>query len=154
MLKHVDFNKCKTIVELGPGNGVFTRQIIEKMTDDARLFSFETNETFYENLVQKIDDPRVHIYNESAEYIVERLNKNGLHYADCIISALPLTVIPNEAKANIMKASYALLKEGGTYVQFQYSLNARKLFKKTFKEVKIDFTPLNIPPAFLYKCTK
>ena len=40
-LKSVDFSKAKVIVELGPGTGVFTKGILDKMTDDAKLFSFE-----------------------------------------------------------------------------------------------------------------
>lgn len=154
MMKHVDFKKAEVLVELGPGTGVFTKQIIENMSQKATLLVFETNETFYEALVTKIDDPRVKIYNESAENIVARLEENGFHKTDCIISSLPLTVIPKEVKSNIMKAAYKALKEGGNYVQFQYSLNAHKLLKRTFKKVKLDFTPLNVPPAFLYKCVK
>ena len=41
----------------------------------------------------------------------------------------------------------------GVYVQFQYSLNAHKLLKKKFNKVTLDFTPINMPPAFVYRCT-
>ena len=29
MIANIDFNKCKCIVELGPGTGVFTERILE-----------------------------------------------------------------------------------------------------------------------------
>lgn len=154
MMKHVDFKESKVLVELGPGTGVFTKQIIDNMEPDAQLFVFETNETFYNALIQKINDPRVKIYNKSAEDVVEVLAENGHHHTDCIISSLPLTVIPKDIKSNIMNAAYKALKKGGFYVQFQYSLNAYKLFKRTFDTVKLDFTALNVPPAFLYRCQK
>lgn len=154
MLKHVDFEDSKILVELGPGTGVFTQQIIEKLTADSVLYVFETNKTFYNDLILKINHPQVKIFNESAENVVEILKKDGHEQADCIISSLPLTVIPSEIKSRIMDAAHKALKEGGFYLQFQYSLNALRLFKRTFKNVKLDFTPLNVPPAFVYKCVK
>ena len=47
MLENVDFNSAKVIVELGPGTGVFTKKIIEKMAEDAVLLVFELNDNFF-----------------------------------------------------------------------------------------------------------
>ena len=41
MLKNIDFENARILIELGPGNGVFTEKIIEKMHPDAKLLVFE-----------------------------------------------------------------------------------------------------------------
>lgn len=152
MLGGIDFNNTKCIVEFGPGTGVFTRKAIEKMSNDCFLLVFETNEAFYIKLKQEINDPRVLVLNDSAEKIGEILKEQNQPKADVILSSLPLTVFPKELKESILSASLDALKKDGIYVQFQYSLNALKLLKGKFNSVKLAFTPINMPPAFVYRC--
>jgi phosphatidylethanolamine/phosphatidyl-N-methylethanolamine N-methyltransferase len=153
MLKPIDFSTAKVIVELGPGNGVFTKGLLKKMLPDAKLFSFELNENFYEHIKKEITDDRLVLLNQSAENIPEVLASYGFTKAHFIVSSLPLAVIPQDSKINIIRAAVEHLDENGFYIQFQYSLNAKKLLEENFKEVKIDFTPANIPPAFVYRCS-
>ena len=44
-------------------------------------------------------------------------------------------------------------KDYGECDKFQYSLNAKDLLYKKFSSVDITFTPLNLPPAFVYHCS-
>ncbi len=154
MLQDIDFSTAKVIVELGPGTGVFTKKIIEKMTPDTQLFVFELNEAFIHSLQRKIQDPRVHLIHDSAENIGQYLAEKGIKEADAVISSLPLTNFPKEVKENILDESKRIMKKEGYYVQFQYSLNAKKLIKERFSKVEIRFTPINFPPAFVYSCQK
>ena len=152
MLENIDFASCKTLVELGPGTGVFTDLIIERMAPDAKLFVFELNDEFYKNLAVRIDDSRVHILHDSAEYIQKYLGKN--EKADVVISSLPLMVFPEELRNNVIKESHNSLKDTGKYIQFQYSLQSKKLLQSTYEDVTVKFTIKNLPPAFVYTCTK
>jgi len=152
MLKDIDFSKAKVIVELGPGNGVFTKGILDRMAPDAILFSFELNENFCNYIRKTIKDDRLVLLNQSAEHIGAALKEYNFHKTDYIISSLPLAVIPKEVKENVLIACTKYLDPDGLYVQFQYSLNAKKLLKETFKQVDIKFAPVNIPPAFVYTC--
>lgn len=154
MLKPIDFSKAKVIIELGPGNGVFTKGILSKMAPDAVLFSFELNTAFYEFIAKSIDDPRLILINDSAEKMEEYINKHNFRTADYIVSSLPLAVIPEDIKNKVIAVSANLLTEEGKYIQFQYSLNAKKLLEANFKKVKINFTAINIPPAFIYSCSR
>ena len=148
----IDFVEVKCVVEYGPGTGVFTKEILKRMNPDAILIIFETNPSFYNNLKETISDERALILNESAEKIGEYLELKNIDKADYIISSLPLTVFPKELKENILKNSVDCLSEKGEYIQFQYSLNAHKLLKSNFSNVKLAFSLLNMPPAFVYKC--
>jgi len=150
MLKNIDFNSSKLIIELGPGTGVFTDLIIEQMAKDAQLYVFELNKNFYANLVDKINDPRVKILNDSAENIEKYIDKK----VDLIISSLPLMVFSNKLRENVITTSYKSLKKDGIYLQFQYTLQSKKILQKTYEKVDVSFTMKNIPPAFIYYCTK
>ena len=154
MLDKVDFDNSRVLVELGPGTGVFTQLIIDKMSADSILLVFELNDHFFEQLTKRFNDPRVHLIHDTAENIQEYLDKHNLHKADVIISSLPLAVFPRDLRNRLLTASHDALKENGTYVQFQYSLQSWKNLERTFRKVSIGFTMLNLPPAFVYTCLK
>lgn len=152
MLRNIDFSKKKVIIELGPGTGVFTREIIKRMTPDSILLVFEINDVFYHDLSKKISDSRVHLIHDSAVKIEEYLNQHGLQEADVVISSLPLAVIDANIRTAILENSKKSLKKGGKFIQFQYSLQSKKMLKKLYNEVEISFTIFNFPPAFVYVC--
>ena len=152
MLKNIDFSSAKIIVELGPGTGIFTDMIIQRMAPDAKLFIFELNDDFHNALAARISDHRVKIFHESAESIQSKLNQG--EQADVVISSLPLMVFPETLRKNVVSESYISLKKDGVYIQFQYSLQSKKLLEATYERVSLSFTIKNLPPAFVYTCYK
>ena len=62
----LNFEQPKIIVEFGPGNGVFTKKLLSRLSDDSQLIVFEINEFFYQQLLQ-INDSRLTVINASAE---------------------------------------------------------------------------------------
>lgn len=153
MLNDVDFSKDLVLVEFGPGTGVFTDEIISRMTEKSVLYVFELNEVFFDSLNKRIKDPRVKLFHDSAEKVELFINKDNYHHADYVLSSLPLAVIPENVKLEILEVSKKVLGDHGKYIQFQYSLNAKKLLKSYFKRMHISFTAINIPPAFVYTCS-
>ena len=154
MVKTIDFSSANIVIELGPGTGVFTKEILKNMNPESKLFAFELNDTFYDILRKKISDDRLILIHDSAEKMQEYLHKNGIVKADVVGSALPLSVFSDHLRDAVLDASNDCLKENGQYVQFQYSLHSKKHIKKRFKKMSIDFTALNLPPAFIYSCKK
>lgn len=152
MLENIDFKNAKTLIELGPGNGIFTDLIIQRMASDAKLYVFELNDEFHDTLAVRITDPRVTIIHDSAEFLEKYLGEN--EKADCVISSLPLMVFPEKLRDSVTSAAYDILKSSGKYVQFQYSLQSKKMLEKKYQKVSIRFTIKNFPPAFVYTCTK
>lgn len=154
MCNKINFEEADVILELGPGTGVFTHEILKRAKKDAKIILMELNEEFYHLLIKTFDDPRIEILLQSADEIQEVLNERNIEKVDAILSSLPLTVIPKEIKAKIVSSSFEALKNNGVYVQYQYSLNAKKLLKSTFGKLDIGFVPLNVPPAFVYTAIK
>lgn len=155
MLKSIDFKTARVIVEYGPGNGIITHEILNRMHSDAILICFEVNTQFYQYLKQ-IDDKRLIVLNSSAENIKEVLEKLNISSADYFISSLPLTIIPKIIAENILKKSKDALSPSGQFIQYQYSLRFYHKIKQIFgkNNVILKFEFVNIPPAFIYKCIK
>lgn len=152
MLAPINFEKAKIIVELGPGNGVFTKGLLQRMSPEAKLFSFELSENFFKHINLKIRDERLTLINDSADKLEQYLNIEGITEVDYVVSSLPLAVIPEEVKTKVLNACVKVLGAKGKFIQFQYSLNAKKLLQSKFNDVKHKFVPVNIPPAFVYQC--
>jgi phospholipid N-methyltransferase len=53
MLRNIPFDKAKVIVELGPGTGIFTEKIMQRLNPDTHLVVIELNDVFYQNLAAK-----------------------------------------------------------------------------------------------------
>ena len=148
----IDFNKAVNIVEFGPGTGVFTKELLKRMKPEAKLFVFETQKSFCDMIAEEIKDDRMILINDTAEKIGDYLAQHGLKEADYIVSSLPFTVIPTQIKNSILNQAVKYLSKKGLFTQYQYSLNAHKLLKSKFKEVKVRLSPFNLPPAFIYTC--
>lgn len=153
MLRPIRFNKARCIVEYGPGTGIFTLKLLEKLHPEGKLLVFEVNKEFSESLKQ-INDPRLIVINDSAEKIESYLRQYNCPHADFIVSSLPLTVLPENMVHNILINSKYCLSDSGAFIQFQYSLKLRPKLNSIFQRVKIRFTFFNIPPAFVFICRK
>lgn len=152
MVKYVDFDKARCIVELGAGDGSITEQILKKMGPDSKLLCFEINEKLCEDLHRQYDkDPRIQIIQDDAKKVGEYIKNAGFDYADAVISAIPFVIIPED---DIIIESHKYLRPGNNYVQLHYSLIAKKRYERIFGNAKIDFVMLNVPPAFIHICNK
>ena len=151
MIDPIDFKTVKCIVEYGPGTGTITLELLKRMPKDSILLAFEINKEFCDKLAE-INDPRIKVISDSAENLVEYLKQNNIEKVDYIVSSLPFAMIPNPIVRNILAVAKKVLGTTGTYIQYQYSLNALRKLKNTFKNVDLNFTPMNIPPAFVFVC--
>ena len=154
MCDKIDFDNAKNIVELGPGTGVFTEELLKRAPKDCRIFVIELNEEFYDFLKERFDDSRMVLLRESADNLDEILAKYDVNEVDAVLSSLPLAVIPDQIKKRIVIQSHDVLRQGGVFVQYQYSLNAKRLLEMKFNNLKLGFVAVNIPPAFVYHGVK
>ena len=154
LLSYINFEDAHNIIELGPGDGVITAHLLKSMKQDSHLYSFEINEIFIEYLQANFKDQRLSIMPVSAELIKPELAKYGVNQVDYIVSAMPFTILPEQLTDSIITNCYEMLKPGGKFIQFHYSLQAKKYYIKVFKHIQIKFVALNVPPAFVMVCDK
>ncbi|MFL5762504.1 MAG: class I SAM-dependent methyltransferase [Bacteroidia bacterium] len=153
MVDPIDFESVSCIVEFGPGTGIITQELLNRMPKNATLLAFEINTEFCDSLKKKISDPRLKVICDSAEKLEDYLRENHIAKADYVVSSIPLALIPNPVVNAVLEVVKKVLNVKGAFIQYQYSLNAYKKLKKTFNNVNLNFTPMNIPPAFVFTCT-
>ena len=140
----------KVVVEFGTGYGNITQEILRRLPDDGKLYTFEVNEEFVETVNNTIQDPRLVVINDGAQnfgkYVTEKV--------DCFISTIPFTLIPKEICIDIVEKSYKALNAERYFCKAQYSKLHFKKFSAIFDECTTDIVLDNLPPAHIYFCKK
>ena len=150
-----------TVIELGPGTGVFTRVIAEQVKADALVLAFEIDAALARELQARL--PRVRVVNDSAEHLKDHLRALGREAADAILSGLPWANFSRELQQRLLGAVVAGLRPGGRFATFAYIPAAyfpagrrfRSLLETSFSRVETTRVVYrNFPPAFVYRCAK
>ena len=153
MMAKVNWERARVLVELGPGVGTITREILKRMRPDAVLVVIELNEEFVEYLGGTIRDPRVRIIHGSAAHVRAILAEQALAPADYIISGLPYRNMTETQLREILDESRLALRAEGSMLLFQYTRTLLPYLESSFSSVKQNFQPLNILPALIFHCT-
>jgi phospholipid N-methyltransferase len=111
------------ILEVGPGTGSVTKEILRHLHPDDRLDLVEINPRFIALLQERFEKEwQFRFYRDQAQIIhspVEELPGEGLY--DFIVSGLPLNNFPVSQVRSIFRAYDRLLKPGGTLTYYEYS---------------------------------
>ena len=146
--------KGSVVLELGPGTGVFTKEILNRLPKDGILISIEFNETFAKYIRENIVDDRLILITGDALLMKKYLTENGIDKVDYIVSGLPLGHFSKDLKNKILTEAKNCLKDDGIFIQFEYFLAGIKSVKRVFPKVDIGFELFNFPPAFVMECKK
>jgi len=153
VVERIDFSRARYIAELGPGTGVFTQAILERLAPDGQLLAVDTNPAFIEQLRREMPDPRLHPVEGSAERIDALVAEAGWPRVDAVISGIPYSLLPKPVMRGILQATRRALGEsGGLFVGYQYSRMLRPHLLDVFGNVHYRSVLLNLPPAFVYTC--
>jgi phospholipid N-methyltransferase len=153
IIKNIDFKRADRIIELGPGNGRITSDLLEKMRPAAVLYAFEVNKAFCKEL-EGIGDKRLKVFNESAADIRQFIDGHRHRGITYIVSSIPFGILPEEECDRIMEAIRDVSDSGTVFIQYSYSIIQYRRYKKYFPKVRMQFELINIPPAFIFICTK
>jgi len=164
MLETIDFAAARTLVEFGPGPGNVTRVIASRLQPTTRFFAIEANPAMAAVFHGRF--PGLRLHEGSAANVCEFCVKEGLppsNSVDAIISGLPWAAFADELQNSILEAAVRVLRPGGQMVTFAYHtgllMPAGKRFARTLprhfsKVEKSRPVWFNLPPAFVYRCTK
>ncbi|MCG1023389.1 class I SAM-dependent methyltransferase [Sutcliffiella horikoshii] len=155
MAEQINYKNTKTIIELGPGTGVFTKEILKRKKADTTLILIEINQTFVKQLQSQFKDvPNLHIIHGSAENMKDYLQELHLSKIDVVLSGLPFTSMPAAVSKNILNRISDFLDDDGSFLTFQYSLVKKAFIQQFFQSIELKKVWGNLPPAYVLSCKK
>ncbi|MBN1419728.1 MAG: methyltransferase domain-containing protein [Planctomycetes bacterium] len=160
MLRGAGLRDGSTVVELGPGTGSFTREIVEAIGPAGRLIAIDRNEAFVRILRERF--PRADFICGDARSVDGALRQRGVGPIDAVISGLPFANFDLEAQRSVLRAVRASLGPGGRFATFQYhhswwlpsARRFRRILHRTFDGYRAQAVLWNLPPAFVLKSEK
>lgn len=144
----------QVILELGPGTGVFTRELVRRFPS-ARIVAVELNERFAGHLRGAV--PGATVVNGCASRLDAHLAGLGYTPADvaAVVSGLPLLVLPGDLPRRVFGSVAGALRPGRRFVQFTYSQKAWRRFDATgFRPDPPRRVWRNFPPAVVLPFTR
>jgi phosphatidylethanolamine/phosphatidyl-N-methylethanolamine N-methyltransferase len=161
MLSGFRLEQSETVIELGPGTGAFTSQILKRIGKGTTFFALELDPEFVRALRRRF--PGLVVHNDSAERMADYLTLHGKDKADYIVSGLPWASLPLKVQDNILSSVVRCLRPGGMFTTFGYvharwfpnALRLKQRLERDFTRVEISQVVWrNFPPAFIYRCSR
>lgn len=137
------------ILELGPGTGVITKEIIRLMRPGDHLDIVELDPDFYKLIRKKYTSDNIAVHGLN---VLDFEHNDGY---DFIISSIPYDQIPSDITKSIWKKKLAMTTEGGRisyykYYKFNY-IRCRYEWMINRKYLTREKLVLrNMPPAMVY----
>ena len=148
MVSGLALSKMKYVVELGPGTGVFTDILVQKLSPDCKVLLIELEESYIENLKNNYDS-RFEVIQTSACNLNYLLAERGISNVDLVISGLPFNM-PVEVKTKLQSTLLDLTNNGTIMRWFTYFPWLMKKHYLGFNLRKASFVAWNFPPMWIY----
>jgi phospholipid N-methyltransferase len=150
VLKCGDISTARVVVELGPGTGVLTREMLKRMPADGRLVAVEINRSFARVLKREIRDPRLLVFEGSSTDLERALEKVGLDRADLVISGVPFSTMARGVGYQTLQAAKRVLGPTGRFVAYQFRSHVRRMAEPLFGPAETHSGIWNFPPMRIY----
>jgi phosphatidylethanolamine/phosphatidyl-N-methylethanolamine N-methyltransferase len=161
MVEWIDLPRAKTVLEYGPGTGVFTEHIVQRLPAGSRFAAIELNPRLAELFRRR--HPGLTLVEDSVANVEAICRKLGLGRVDCVVCGLPWASFPESLQTRILDQMMTVMSPHGQFVTFAYlqglllppGKRFARLLPKYFTRVSRSSTVwLNLPPAFVYQCQR
>ncbi|MCX6878302.1 MAG: methyltransferase domain-containing protein [Verrucomicrobia bacterium] len=151
--RRIDFSKPRIVVELGPGEGCHTRQIVRRMNPASRLILIELDAHFVEHLEKQFaNDARVTVVHGDALHLPETLDSLGCADPDYIVSGIPFTIMERNLREQLLASIARAMGPESIFITYQFS---RQLSEHGLFELKrSEHCLFNVPPLNLIELKK
>ena len=149
LMRHIP-RETGCIVEYGPGVGTVTVELLKRLRRDGMLIAIEQNPGFVEFLRENIADPRLHVYEGSAEDVARIVPRFGARKVDCIVSGIPYSTLPARTRDNILRNSRSVLRSGGTFLVYQFTGAVAPHMREVFGDIHQEIEFRNFLPARIF----
>jgi phosphatidylethanolamine/phosphatidyl-N-methylethanolamine N-methyltransferase len=140
------------VIELGPGTGAFTRELLIKGIPEDQIILVEADSKMARGLRQRFPSASVHRMDAA------RLRQTPLfdgRKAGAVVSGLPLLLMSRRQVVALLKGVFLHLRPDGALYQFTYGpqcpIPRVILARLGLKASRIGGTVANCPPAAVYR---
>lgn len=144
-----------TVIELGPGTGVFTEALLRRGVAEENLVLVEYGAEFANQLSDRFPAAKT-VRMDAA--LLRKLTLHASAPVGAVVSGLPLLSMPLRKVHAILEGAFSHLHHGGAFYQFTYGPRcpiARPLLDRLgLKATYVGCTLANIPPAAVYRITR
>jgi phospholipid N-methyltransferase len=146
----IDFDQARVIAEYGPGEGVHSRALAQRMRPESHLLLFELDPAFSRDLTRQFaHDRRVSVINANAGTIRSELARRGIAHCDYIVSGIPFSILEIEKKRDLLRQTHDALAPGGAFIIYQVTNELRQYATDFAPESESEYFLQNIPPMFI-----
>lgn len=153
-VRGVDWERARTVVELGAGTGPITKAIVERARPGCRLLIMERDPDFARLLRERFSGREgLTVIEGDACDLEAILAREGASQADAIISGLPIPSFSQADQVRLFQAVHRVLAPDGSFNQItEMPWVYLRLYRKYFDRVRFVFEPRNFPPGGAYFC--
>jgi phosphatidylethanolamine/phosphatidyl-N-methylethanolamine N-methyltransferase len=157
---HSSLDDGVRVVEVGPGTGVFTEELLRRLGGPERLVVVEKSARFAALLRDRF--PRLLVCEGCATGLPQMLQRTPLGGVDRVVSGLPWASMPPDLQESLLEKIRQILGPGGIFTTFAYfgphRLPAGRSFRQRLERIfpEVSRTRLewrNLPPAFVYRAS-
>jgi len=145
-----EVSRSPVVIELGPGTGVLTREILRHMPGEGRLIAIELLPEFCAALRTAFQDPRLFIYQGSSVDLEKALTEAGEAQADLVVSGVPFSTMERGEGLRTLEAARRVLAPNGRFVAYQFRSAVRRMAEPVFGPPETRSGFWNIPPMRIY----
>ncbi len=136
------------VLELGPGPGAITRELLAQGLHPSRLTVIERDPAFVDLIRNRFEG--VNAVHGDAFAFRKDLEAKGLPPFAAILSGLPLLNFPLEQRTALLEDIMATLKPGAPFIQFSYGLKSPVPAISGVSVRHAAFVWKNLPPAHVW----
>jgi len=143
------------VLELGPGTGVFTYELLKRGLRQNDLTLVESGADFIGLLQMRFPGARV-LWMDAARIGSDKVLADTQFGA--VVSGLPLLTMPPRKVIAILTGAFARLRPSGAFYQFTYGPTCpvpRPILERLgLRARRVDRLLRNVPPATVYRLTR
>ncbi|MFM8982547.1 MAG: class I SAM-dependent methyltransferase [Spartobacteria bacterium] len=161
MVRASSIENARHVLELGPGTGAFTGEILSSLSHGANFSAIEIDPELAKAMSKKF--PRAKVIAGCATRLGEHLATENVAPPDAILSGLPWTVFDEDLQTSILSQIHSVLRDGGVFSTFAYygphRLKGGQAFRRKLEKAfgSVERSPVvlrKFPPAFIYTCRR
>ncbi|QDU22609.1 class I SAM-dependent methyltransferase [Urbifossiella limnaea] len=151
MLRGIDFESTRCVVELGAGTGPVTAEVAARLRPGTTFVAVELDPVLCARLKARF--PHLDVVQADAARLDELLAGRGVRQVDHVLSGLPLPSFPAAERDSLLAAAARVLSPAGTFRQLTVMPWVYyPLYRRSFDDVRFHFVAANLPPGGVYVC--